>query len=122
MLRKIGRLFVIKTRFEAYAVIFALALGAVERGKAYLDLYPGNGGKLLFLAATGDDCHVLELKQSDRSALRKITFRVRSADDLAALLVGPPAAAAQDPALIEALAPILKPSLSSARGSPQGKV
>lgn len=53
MLRKIGRLFVIKTRFEAYAVIFALALGAVERGKAYLDLYPGNGGKLLFLAATG---------------------------------------------------------------------
>lgn len=53
MLRKFGRLFVIKTRFEAFAVIYALALGAVERGHAYLDQYPGFGGKLLFLAATG---------------------------------------------------------------------
>lgn len=53
MLRKIGRLFVIKTRFEAFAVIYALSLGAVERGKAYLTEYPGFGGKLLFLAATG---------------------------------------------------------------------
>lgn len=42
-------------------------------------------GDKVFLAATGDDCHVLELKQSDRSELRKITFRVRSAEDLAAL-------------------------------------
>ncbi|MBB4613139.1 hypothetical protein [Novosphingobium taihuense] len=53
MLRKVGRLFIIKTRFEAFAVIFALALGAVERGQAYLGQYPGFGGKLLFLAATG---------------------------------------------------------------------
>ncbi|MCX7284448.1 MAG: hypothetical protein NTX28_10460 [Novosphingobium sp.] len=53
MLRKIGRLFVIKTRFEAFAVIYALSLGAVERGKGYLIEYPGFGGKLLFLAATG---------------------------------------------------------------------
>lgn len=53
MLRKIGRLFVIKTRFEAFAVIYALSLGAVERGKAYLTEYPGFGGQLLFLAATG---------------------------------------------------------------------
>lgn len=36
MLRKFGRLFIIKTRFEAFAVIYALSLGAVERGKAYL--------------------------------------------------------------------------------------
>ncbi|NKN37338.1 glyoxalase [Agrobacterium sp. a22-2] len=42
-------------------------------------------GDKVFLAATGDDCHVLELKQADRSELRKITFRTRSADDLAAL-------------------------------------
>jgi hypothetical protein len=53
MLGKIGRLFVIKTRFEAYLIIYALALGAVERGSAYLTQYPGIGGKLLFLACTG---------------------------------------------------------------------
>jgi len=53
MLQKIGRLFIIKTRFEAFAIIYALALGAVERGKAYIVQYPGFGGKLLFLAATG---------------------------------------------------------------------
>lgn len=53
MLRKIGRLFTIKTRFEAYLIIFALALGATERGSAYLTRFPGWGGKLLFLACTG---------------------------------------------------------------------
>ena len=34
-------------------IIYALALGAVERGKAYLVEYPGTGGMLLFLACTG---------------------------------------------------------------------
>jgi hypothetical protein len=53
MLAKIARLFVIKTRFEAFAIIYALALGAVERGSVYLTQYPGFGGKLLFLAGTG---------------------------------------------------------------------
>jgi hypothetical protein len=53
MLRKIGRLFTIKTRFEAGLVIYALALGAAERGIVYLGQYPGWGGKLLFLACTG---------------------------------------------------------------------
>lgn len=53
MLRKIGRLFVIKTRFEAFLIIYALALGATARGSAYLDQYPGVGGQLLFLATTG---------------------------------------------------------------------
>jgi hypothetical protein len=53
MLRKIGRLFQIKTPFEAYLIIYALALGAVERGSIYLQQYPGWGGKLLFLACTG---------------------------------------------------------------------
>jgi len=53
MLAKIGRLFVIKTRFEAFLIIYALALGAVQRGKVYLVQYPGFGGKLLFLACTG---------------------------------------------------------------------
>ena len=53
MLKKIGRLFVIKTRWEAFLVIYALGLGAVERGSAYLEQFPGFGGKLLFLACTG---------------------------------------------------------------------
>ena len=50
---KIGRLFTIKTRFEAWLVIYAIALGAVERGRHYLDTYPGAGGWLLALACTG---------------------------------------------------------------------
>jgi len=53
MLKKIGRLFVIKTKFEAYLIIYALALGATARGAQYLTQYPGFGGKLLFLATTG---------------------------------------------------------------------
>ena len=53
MLRKIARLFVIKTRFEAFLIIYALALGATARGASYLEQYPGWGGKLLFLATTG---------------------------------------------------------------------
>ena len=53
MLRKIGRLFVIKTRFEAFLIVFALAMGACERGAHYLTQFPGFGGKLMFLACTG---------------------------------------------------------------------
>jgi hypothetical protein len=53
VLKKISRLFVIKTRFEAFLIIYALALGATARGAHYLVDYPGWGGKLLFLACTG---------------------------------------------------------------------
>jgi hypothetical protein len=52
MLGKLGRLFTIKTRFEAFLIIYALALGATGRGATYLTTYPGWGGKLLFLACT----------------------------------------------------------------------
>ncbi len=52
-LKKIGRLFTIKTRFEAWLVIYAIALGAVERGRHYLETYPGLGGWLLAVACTG---------------------------------------------------------------------
>ena len=52
MFGKIARLFVIKTRFEAFLIIYALALGATERGSAYLVQFPGWGGRLLFLACT----------------------------------------------------------------------
>lgn len=50
---KLKRLFVIKTRWEAFAIIYALALGAVERGNVYLAHYPGVGGKLLFSCCMG---------------------------------------------------------------------
>jgi hypothetical protein len=53
MLNKLGRLFMIKTRIEAFVVIYALALGSSARGAVYLHDYPGFGGKLLFLATTG---------------------------------------------------------------------
>ena len=53
MLKKFGRLFTIKTRFEAWLVIYAIALGAVERGRHYLETYPGWGGWLLAVACTG---------------------------------------------------------------------
>lgn len=53
MLKKISRLFQIKTRFEAWLVIYAIALGAVERGRHYLETYPGWGGWLLAVACTG---------------------------------------------------------------------
>ncbi len=37
MFRKLAGLFVIRTRWEAFAVIYALALGANERGLHYLE-------------------------------------------------------------------------------------
>lgn len=53
MLRKVSRLFTIKTRLEAFLIIYALALGACTRGAHYLNQFPGAGGWLLFLASTG---------------------------------------------------------------------
>ncbi|MBW8784016.1 MAG: hypothetical protein JF593_05165 [Novosphingobium sp.] len=77
MLGKITRLFVIKTRLEAFLIIYALALGAVERGSVYLERFPGLGGKLLFLACTGAvfmaggkilDCLKFEQAERERGA------------------------------------------------------
>ena len=53
MLSKIGRLFTIKTRFEAWLVIYAIAVGAVSRGQQYLAEYPGVSGWLLAIVCTG---------------------------------------------------------------------
>lgn len=53
LLRKLGRLFIIKTRFEVWLVIYAIALGAVERGHAYLNVYPGWIGWMFAAACTG---------------------------------------------------------------------
>ncbi|MCC7394286.1 MAG: hypothetical protein IT553_05465 [Sphingomonadaceae bacterium] len=53
MWKRFKRLFIIKTRFEACLIIYALALGAIERGLHYLETYPGTGGYLLMAACTG---------------------------------------------------------------------
>lgn len=53
MWKKFKRLFIIKTKFEAFLITYALATGAVARGQDYLVQYPGFGGKLLFVACTG---------------------------------------------------------------------
>jgi hypothetical protein len=72
MLRKFTRLFVIKTRVEAYLIIFALAVGAMERGKGYLAEYPGTGGWLLFWACSGSvllaGAKILDALRYERSA------------------------------------------------------
>lgn len=52
-MQRIKRLFTIKTKFEAFLIIYALALGASERGLVYMQQYPGLGGQLLALACTG---------------------------------------------------------------------
>lgn len=53
MWKRLRRLFVIKTRWEAWLVIWAIALGAVERGNSYLSAYPGALGWMFFFACTG---------------------------------------------------------------------
>lgn len=45
---KFARLFIIKTKFEAFLIIYGLGTGAVERGMHYMQQYPGFGGKMLF--------------------------------------------------------------------------
>ena len=50
---KIARLFTIKTRAEALLVTYAIAVGAIERGIHYMQIYPGNGGVMLALACLG---------------------------------------------------------------------
>lgn len=53
MFKRISRLFTIKTRFEAFLVTYAIAVGAVERGRHYMETYPGNSGILLAVICTG---------------------------------------------------------------------
>ncbi|MDE8653262.1 hypothetical protein [Novosphingobium album (ex Liu et al. 2023)] len=93
MFRKIARLFVIKTRWEAFLIIYALALGAVERGSAYLTRFPGFGGKLLFLATTGAvfmagakilDCLKYEQAEKDARAFAPVAANDTEAEEAAA--------------------------------------
>ena len=53
MWAEVKRLFVIKTRFEAFLIIYALALGAMTRGADYTVQYPGVSGYLLMAATAG---------------------------------------------------------------------
>ncbi len=53
MFKRLARLFTIKTRFEAFLVTYAIAVGAVERGQHYMHQYPGMFGVLLALCCTG---------------------------------------------------------------------
>lgn len=75
MWKKFKRLFVIKTRLEALFVIYALALGAVERGQHYLEQYPGPLGYLFFAACTGavfmSGAKILEVTRRDPSERRR---------------------------------------------------
>jgi hypothetical protein len=53
MLKRFARLFTIKTRFEAFLVTYAIAVGAVERGQHYMQQIPGTMGIVLALCCTG---------------------------------------------------------------------
>jgi hypothetical protein len=52
-MKKLKRLFQIKTKFEVYLITYALALGAVKRGQDYLLQYPGKLGWVFFCLTTG---------------------------------------------------------------------
>ena len=85
MLKKALRLFVIKTRLEAWAIIYALATGAVSRGYLYVQQYPGFGGWLLFAACTGAvfmaGAKILDATRGPRyrhSSLRRLVARARA--------------------------------------------
>ena len=57
MVRKISRLFVIKSRLEAFVIIYALALGASERGAHYLTDMPGCTQEISAAGTAGWNTH-----------------------------------------------------------------
>ena len=52
-MKRILRLFTIKTKLEVFMITYALGLGGVKRGQEYMIQYPGNIGKVFFLLCTG---------------------------------------------------------------------
>ena len=52
-MKKITRLFQVKTKFEVILITYALGLGAVKRGEDYLMQYPGKIGWVFFALCTG---------------------------------------------------------------------
>jgi hypothetical protein len=77
MIRRLGRLFVIKTRWEAIFVIYALAVGAVDRGLHYVERYPGFIGWLLFAACNCvvfmAGARLLDLTRGDSGVRRRLS-------------------------------------------------
>jgi len=80
---KFARLFVIKNRFEACAVIYALAVGAISRGMQYLEAYPGVGGWLLMticpIAVFMAGARLMELTRKDTGQRRRASDHVAPA-------------------------------------------
>jgi hypothetical protein len=52
-MKKLARLFQIKTKTEVFLITYALGLGAVKRGEDYLLQYPGKIGWVFFALCTG---------------------------------------------------------------------
>lgn len=71
MFKRLARLFTIKTKFEAFLVIYGLGLGAVERGLHYQQQYPGVIGWLMFalcpIAVFMAGAKILEAVEARRS-------------------------------------------------------
>jgi hypothetical protein len=89
MVKRLVRPFLIKTRFEAWAVIYAIAVGACTRGELYLGRYPGTGGWLLFVACTGvvflAGAKILDATrpaQHRTASLRRVIGRARASQSL----------------------------------------
>ena len=53
MRSRVARLFTVKTRFEAFLVIYAIAVGAAERGLHYMNMLPGWPGMVFAVLCTG---------------------------------------------------------------------
>ena len=70
MFKRVARLFTIRTKFEAFMVIYGLGLGATERGAHYVRDYPGIGGWMLFalcpLAVFMAGTRILDSVERDR--------------------------------------------------------
>jgi hypothetical protein len=52
-MKKLKRLFQIKTKLEVFLITYPLGLGAVMRGQEYMVQYPGVMGKVFFVLCTG---------------------------------------------------------------------
>ncbi len=52
-MKKLKRLFQIKTKFEVFLITYALGMGACERGFIYMEQYPGTLGWVFFTLCTG---------------------------------------------------------------------
>ncbi len=53
MLKKLKRLFEIRTKTEVFFITYALALGSTKRGEDYLYQYPGKLGWIFFALTCG---------------------------------------------------------------------